>query len=428
MKILFLAHRTPFPPNKGEKIRAYHILTQLAQTHTVSLVYWVDSPADLDHVSTLRKTCQGVAIPIRLNSSKAILRGVKSLVAGKSFSEGYFYSREFQLAIDRLVKNENYNLVYAFSSVMAQFIMGKHHLPTVVDFVDVDSDKWGQLGRFKNFPLSTFCYLEQTRLRRYEEILSDWAQCNLFVSQAEADLFKSIGGRGAVAVLPNGVDLDLARLPQSKRRSPGFNEQSLAPESQAVRLLFVGTMNYYPNTDAVLYFAKQILPLIRRRYPHVTFEIVGRFPPRSVRKLDGVDGVRVLGEVSDVHSHLMRADVSVAPMRIARGVQNKVLEAMSAGVPVVATSEAVKGIQVAEGSEVLVGDNPEEFAAQVDRILSDSALYERISTQGRNRVMESYSWKGVGADLNEIIDRCGEVVCRQWQRQSNESRVNLELV
>ena len=423
MKILFLAHRTPFPPNKGEKIRAYHILTQLAKVHSVSLVYWVDNPADLTHAKTLRKNCQGEVIPIRLKSSKAILRGLKSLAAGKSFSEGYFYSPDFQVAVNRLVKNENYDLVYAFSSVMAQFIMGKHQVPTVVDFVDVDSDKWGQLARFKNFPLSTFCCLEQHRLRRYEEILSQWAKCNLFVSQAEANLFRSMGGRGDVAVLPNGVDLGLVRLPRTQRHSPGLDSGC-----QVVTLLFVGTMNYYPNTDAVLYFARQIWPLIRNRYPQANFEIVGRFPPLSVRKLDGTDGVRVLGEVSDVRLHLANADLSVAPMRIARGVQNKVLEAMSSGVPVVATSEAVKGIQVTKGAEVLIGDNPEEFAAQVDLVLSDSALYERISAQARNRVIKSYGWEGIGADLNEIIDRCGKFVCDEWRQQSNEPRVSVELV
>ena len=164
MKILFLAHRTPFPPNKGEKIRAYNILAQLAKRHSVSMVYWVDSPDDIDHVSALRKLCQGAVIPIYLNSSNAILRGVKSLLYGRSFSEGYFYSPKFQSLVDRLARDEKYDLVYAFSSVMARSIMGIHDIPTIVDFVDVDSDKWGQLARFKTFPFSIFYRLEQARL------------------------------------------------------------------------------------------------------------------------------------------------------------------------------------------------------------------------------------------------------------------------
>ncbi len=393
------------------------------------MVYWVDSPDDIDHVSALRKFCQGAVIPIYLNTSSAILRGVKSLLHGRSFSEGYFYSPKFQSLVDRLARYEKYDLVYAFSSVMARSIMGIHDIPTIVDFVDVDSDKWGQLARFKMFPFSLFYRLEQARLCCYEGTLSRWARWILFVSQVEADLFKRLGGSGPVAVLPNGVDSDLLCLAQRKPRSSVINGQNSPANCPVVRLLFVGTMNYYPNTDAVLYFVKEILPLIQKRYPQVNFEIVGRFPPRSVRKLDGVGGVRVLGEVADVRSYLVRADVSVAPMRIARGVQNKVLEAMSVGVPVVATSEAVKGIQVVKEVEVLIGDSPQEFAAQIDRVLSDGALYERISTKARSRVIESYSWEGVGARLNEIILDCGKCVSQTWEQQpSSESSVTLELV
>ena len=426
MKVLFLAHRTPFPPNKGEKIRAYNILAQLAKRHSVSMAYWVDSPDDIAHVSTLREICQGSVTPVYLNTWRAIVRGAKSLLCGRSFSEGYFYSPKFQLLVDELLRYEKHDLVYAFSSVMAQFTMGTHDIPTIVDFVDVDSDKWGQLAQFKTFPFSTFCCLEQTRLCRYELALSRWARRILFVSRAEANLFKRLGGNGSVAVLPNGVDSDLLRLPQRKPPPSFISCHNSAANCPVVRLLFVGTMNYYPNTDAVLYFVKEILPLVQKRYPQVNFEIVGRFPPRSVRRLNGVSGVRVLGEVVDVHACLMEADVSVAPMRIARGVQNKVLEAMSVGVPVVATSEAVKGIRVVDGVEVLIGDNPEEFAAQIDRVLSDGALYERISTKARSRVMESYSWENVGAELNKIVLERGRCVSQTWEQQASvQSNVTL---
>jgi polysaccharide biosynthesis protein PslH len=424
MKILFLAHRTPFPPNKGEKIRAYHILTQLAKRHSVSMAYWVDSPDDVEHVNVLRKVCRGAVVPICLNSSSAIFRALRSLFQGRSFSEGYFYSHRFQSSVDRLIRSEQVDLVYVFSSVMAQFVMGIHDIPTIVDFVDVDSDKWGQMARFKRFPLSSLYRLEQIRLNRYERTLSRWARWNLFVSQVEADLFRKLGGSGSVAVLPNGVDSELRRLPQREARISVVHGRN-APESRpVVKLLFVGTMNYYPNTDAVLYFVREVLPLIQKRYPRAVFDVVGRFPPHSIRKLDGVGGVRVLGEVADVRSYLVQADVSVAPMRIARGVQNKVLEAMSVGLPVVATSEAVKGIQLVKDEEVLIGDNPQEFASQVARILSDSTLYERVASKARSRVVESYSWKGIGAQLNEIIVDC-KSVSRGWHSGGFVNQVSL---
>ena len=425
MKILFLAHRTPFPPNKGEKIRAYHILAQLAKRHSVSVIYWMDSPEDIDHVNVLRKLCRGAVVPIRLYSPGAMLRAMKSLFRGRSFSQGYFCSPKFQSSVDQLVRDGEYNLVYAFSSVMAQSIMGIHDIPTIVDFVDVDSDKWGQLARFKSFPLSSLYRLEQARLSRYEVTVSRWARRSLFVSQAEADLFKELGGSGSIAVLPNGVDLDLRRLPQREGHSRVMHGPSSAENLPSAKLLFVGTMNYYPNTDAVLYFVREILPLIQKQYPQAKFEIVGRFPPNSVRKLDGVGGVRVLGEVADVRSYLVQADVSVAPIRIARGVQNKVLEAMSVGVPVVSTSEAVKGIQVTRGEEILIGDSPQEFAAQVARVLSDDALYERIACKARSRVAESYSWKSAGAQLNEIILNCVQRDPPVWDSGSPVTQMSL---
>ena len=425
MKILFLAHRTPFPPNKGEKIRAYNIVTQLAKRHLVSMAYWVDNPDDVEHVHVLRKICQGSVVSRYLNASIAMFRGASNLCRGGSFSQGYFYSPQFQATVDRLIKIEEVDLVYVFSSVMSQFVMSIHDIPTVVDFVDVDSDKWGQLARFKGFPMSSLYRLEQERLGHYEVTLSQWARWSLFVSQVEADLFKKLGGSGSVAVLPNGVDSDLRRLPLREAR---FSAKSSSREILAhspVKLLFVGTMNYYPNTDAVLYFVKDILPLIQKKYPQATFEIVGRFPPHSVRKLDGRERVRVLGEVADVRSHLVQADVSVAPMRIARGVQNKVLEAMAVGIPVVASSEAVKGIHLIKGDEVLIGDTPEDFAAQVVRVLSDNALYERVASKAHTRVVESYSWKAIGYRLNEIILDCGKNVHIGWRSPGSPNQALL---
>jgi glycosyltransferase involved in cell wall biosynthesis len=162
-------------------------------------------------------------------------------------------------------------------------------------------------------------------------------------------------------------------------------------------------MNYFPNADAVLYFARDILPLIRAQCPHVTFDVVGRFPPRAVRRLHGKDGVRVLGEVEDLRAHLVCAHVSIAPLRIARGIQNKVLEAMAMGVPVVATPAAVEGIQIADADEVLIGDSAATFAAHVVNLLQDRHLWNRVVKKARNRVAQSYSWKKTHARLDQFL-------------------------
>jgi sugar transferase (PEP-CTERM/EpsH1 system associated) len=404
MKILFLAQRTPYPPNRGEKIRFYHILAQLAKKHMVSLAYWVDDPKDFQHVNLLRTVCKGGRVlPVYLNSISARLRASGALARGRSFSEGYFYSRQFRREIDRLVALEQYDLVYVFSSVMAQYLPHVTNFPVIVDFVGVDSDKWGQLAKFKSFPLSGLFRLEQKRLLRFECKTARWASASVFISQAEADLFKGQGGQGALVVIPNGVDSDLRRLPVRDARFMAGPAAHDAGRS-APTLIFVGTMNYYPNEDAVVYFAHEILPIIQKQFPQVSFEIVGRAPSSGVRRLNGIAGIRIWGEVGDVRAHLAQADVSVAPMRIARGVQNKVLEAMAVGIPVVASSEAVKGMPLVKGDEVLIGDSPEEFAAEVVRVLTDGSLYSRVAAKGHNCVVENYSWKVVGAQLAALVE------------------------
>jgi len=417
MNILFLAHRTPYPPNKGEKIRSYHILSRLAQTHFVSLVYWLDDPDDVKHAATLHDICRGEVVPVRLNRSAASFRGLISGVSGKSFSEGYFYSHRFQRIVDEILSRQRYDIVYVFSSVMAQYVRKAREQNCIVDYVDVDSDKWGQLGRFQKFPWSKLFCLEQRRLGSYELAVSRWAKRILFVSRAEVDLFKAMGAEGQVSVLPNGIDVARASLGETTN---GRRGELHSENSKPVRILFVGTMNYYPNSDAVLYFVQEVFPLVRQHYPNAIFEIAGRFPPKSVCNLQKVQGVRVLGEVAEVGSLLGRADVSVAPIRIARGVQNKVLEAMAAGVPVVATSEAIRGIEVRDGDEVLVGDDSKTFATQILRVLSDSELREGITHRARCRLLESYSWKNIGFELERLIVESAGQASQELPMQTKE--------
>ena len=402
MKILFLAHRIPYPPNKGDKIRSYHILRHFAQTHDVSLIYWVDDPRDRLHDAVLAQMCRGGVRSVTLHPGAAFLRGLAALATGKSFSQGFFYSRAFQNHVDDLCQRIRYDFCYVFSSPMAQYLRARFEIPTLMDFVDVDSEKWGEFARFKKIPLSWLYRLEKRRLVDYEIEVSARSRWSAFVSEAEAALFRKIGGKGHIVAVPNGVDSDLLRLPveeSEQHAEPVFDARS----SKAANLVFAGTMNYFPNADAVLYFVRDILPLIRKDCPQVTFDVVGRFPPRAIRRLHGKEGVRVLGEVNDLRAHIVRAQVSVAPLRIARGIQNKVLEAMAMGVPVVATRAAVEGIQIGDADEILIGDSAATFAAHVVALLHDRHLRNRVEKKARNRVAQSYSWKKTHACLDQLI-------------------------
>ena len=396
MKILFLAHRTPYPPDKGDKIRSFHLLSHLAKKHHVTLVYWLDDPRDVAHCAFLQSICLGKVFAVRLNRPWALFRAAWSLLRGRSITEGYYVARSFRRALKNALHEGPFDAVFMFSSATAFYGKTLNAGIRIVDFVDVDSDKWGQLADASRFPISWLYGLEQRRLSRFERETSRWAQCSLFVSSADAELFKKEDSGGNVEVLPNGAASDLLGFPIEL--SDGDVEKC-----HGKKMIFVGTMNYFPNADAVRYFSEKIFPLVRAECPHALFEIVGRDPPKSVMRLDRIDGVKVVGEVSDVRSYLLGADVSVAPMRVARGVQNKVLEAMAMGVPVVATREAIRGIEVVDGQEVLIGKNPEEFARQIVRLLGDSVLRKEIASRARHKMTQAYSWDASGAKLEKLL-------------------------
>jgi sugar transferase (PEP-CTERM/EpsH1 system associated) len=401
MKILFLAHRTPYPPDKGDKIRSFHLLSHLAQKHDVALVYFVDDPRDQAHAANLNSLCKGKAIAVRLHRWWGKCRALWSLLIGRSFTEGFYDSRAFRLAVDNLVGTGPFDAVFAFSSGVAPYAARISAHSKIVDFVDVDSDKWGQMAKSSRFALSWLYRLEQKRLSRLETAVSAWAGYSLFVSQTEVDLFRAQGGRGTIEVLPNGTELELRRLPRDPiaTLSNGLNENS----ARSVKIIFVGTMDYYPNVDAVQYFAQEIFPRIREKFPLAVFQIVGRSPAPAVRRLGTIDGVQVVGEVSDVRAYLVGADVSVAPMRIARGVPNKVLEAMGMGIPVVATTAAIRGIDVVGGEEILIGNSSEEFAAQVVTLLSDHQVRRAVTKRAWKKMQRAYNWEAIGARLEILL-------------------------
>lgn len=402
MRILFLAHRTPYPPNKGDKIRAFNLLSHLAKSHDVTLLYWVDDPEDLNHTPFLRSMCRGRVIPVRLNRTLAMGRALRSLLQGGSFTEGFYSAKSFQRELDNVLYGAPFDAVFAYSSAVASYAKNIDARTKIVDFVDVDSVKWRQLAEVAGFPLSLLYSLEHSRLAKFEISVSRWATRSLFVSHAEAELFKKTGGEGSIDFLSNGTDLELRRLPleQIPYHLAGADRGS---QAEGEKLIFVGTMDYPPNIDAVRHFAQDIFPLVRQKFSRSVFEVVGRRPPKSVRCLDQIEGVRVVGEVDDVRAYLVRADVSVAPMRIARGVQNKVLEAMAVGVPVVATPPAIEGIEVRDGEEVLIGATAEEFANQIIRVLSDAELRKAVTKKAWNKMNQCYNWELVGAKLDRLL-------------------------
>jgi sugar transferase (PEP-CTERM/EpsH1 system associated) len=395
--LLYLAHRIPYPPNKGDKIRSWNILRDLAAHYRVHLGCFVDDPVDRVHQPMLEALCASCHFA-SLNPSLARLRGLVGLLSGAPITIGYYRDAGLARWIRRLLQSREIRRIFVFSSSMAQYVLGEAAARTtrIIDFVDVDSDKWGQYARAKPWPASWIYGRESRTLLAFERRAAAAADSSLFVSEAEADLFRRLAPESAdrVAALNNGVDLDFF---DSAARYPNPFAES------AETLVFTGAMDYWANVDAVTWFAREILPQVRARRPRAEFCIVGARPAAQVQALAARPGITVTGRVDDVRPYIAHAALVVAPLRLARGVQNKVLEAMAMARPVLATPEALEGIDAEPGSEVLCASGT-AFAEATVAALAAPELAD-IGRRARHRTEAAYGWTAHLAGLKTILER-----------------------
>lgn len=393
MNILYVSHRLPYPPNKGEKIRAFHQIEHLAKRHAIHLACLVNDSQDLQHVKSLEQYCASVDVVYRdktLNEFAALA----ALASGKPLTVAYFFSRKLDRKIKRRLQSNNVDRIIVYSSAMAEYVRHVPGIPKVMDFVDVDSEKWRYLAQYSHDPLAWIFRTEASRLARYEAEIAQSFDHSIFVSEMECRLFRErVNGR-PISVISNGVDLDYY-VPRS----------NCASSPKRSTIVFTGSMDYLPNVDAVYYFCKAIFPIIRQNLPAVEFYIVGRNPTRRVRMLNRDPGVTVTGSVPDVRPYLAKAGVAVAPLRIARGIQNKVLEAMAMGVPVVGTAEAFGGIQAGVADGVRVANDPIRFAGEVLCLLEDRELHSRCSLGARQYVRRCHRWTDQGTTLESLLNK-----------------------
>lgn len=396
--ILFLAHRIPYPPDKGDKIRSWHLLKFLAERATVHLGAFVDDPADMAHADKLRAICGEVLLQ-PLARTDRWRRGLRGLARGEALSLALYHDPAMAAWVERILRERRIGGVFAFSSQMAPYALpnlaGRR---SVMDFVDVDSEKWRQYAAEAGPGVRRMIYnREADRLRAFEKQAARRFDVSLFVSEAEAALFRNLVGPDARAVLAlsNGVDF-------------GYFDPRAAfeplPASVAPTIMFSGAMDYRPNVDAVIWFARTIWPRVRAARPQAVLQIVGARPSAEVTKLDGRDGIAVTGRVADMRPHLAAADVVVAPLRIARGIQNKILEAMAMARPVVATAAAFEGIDAVPGEHLVVEDEPVAYADRLLELLDKPLRARAIGAAARRRVTERYAWSANLAVLDRLLD------------------------
>ncbi len=388
--LLYLVHRIPFPPNKGDKIRSFNLLKHLSGRFRIHLGSFVDDPHDWRYRNEVDEYCESLFLR-PLHPWHARLKSLTGLLTGQPLTIPYYRDPAMARWV-RGVLDQGVDRVLVFSAAMAQYLPpdpeGRRH--TVIDFVDVDSDKWRQYASGHRFPMNRVYRREARTLLSYERRLAASADASVFVTDDEAALFRRLAPESAdrVHAIDNGVDTGYF--------SPERDYPNPYPAG-GINLVFTGAMDYWANVDAVNWFTESVFPRILETVPEARFVIVGARPVPAVRQLADRPGVTVTGSVHDIRPYLAHADVAVAPLRIARGVQNKVLEALAMARPVVATPQALEGLRHDATMQWLVSDEPAGFARLCQHVLCNPDRAE-WGGQGHEFVCRHYSW-------SEHVDR-----------------------
>jgi sugar transferase (PEP-CTERM/EpsH1 system associated) len=376
VRILFLSQRVPDPPNKGDKIRSHHMMRRLAARHEVHLAFLLDQEREVDDARRASAWAASACWRVR-RRAESVARGAASAARGRPISLGWFRHAGLARDVRALLRAHDFDAVVAYCSSMAPYA-GEFRGARVVDLVDVDSEKWRQYASHSAFPHRSVYALEHRLLRAWEADLVRRFDRSLVVSRAERDLLATFADVSRVAIVGNGVDVESFRPRGPRTREP--------------RLVFVGALDYFANADGLIRFVREIWPRVRRVVPGARLEIVGRRPDRSVAALGHEAGVNVVADPTDVRPHLWKSAIAVVPLWIARGTQNKVLEAMAAGVPVVATPASVQGIEATAGRDFREADGADEWVAAIADLIRRPDVADEMAARAAHMVGERYSW------------------------------------
>ncbi len=390
MKILYVCHRFPFPPKRGGKIRPFNMIRHLARTHEVTVCSLVRSDAEAREGEGLAAHCRRYEM-VRVHDPLQAARMVARLPTPVPSSFGFFHSNELARRIRTAVTRERFDLIFVHCSSVARYVEAIPDVPKILDFGDMDSQKWREYAQSKPFPLSWGYGLEAWKLEREEARLARRFDLCTATTRAEWETLEAMGTGTSTDWFPNGVDSDF-----------------FAPTDKpydADRIVFVGRMDYYPNQECMAEFCAKVMPLLRAR-PATTLAIVGADPSPAMRELGKLPGVTVTGSVPDVRPYLHEAALMVAPLNIARGTQNKILEGMAAGVPVLASRVAAGGVDASAPEHLLTASTPDEYVEAILRVLGDPAERMRLARAGRARMLSHHAWPQSMRRLDGIVERC----------------------
>lgn len=388
--LLLLVHRIPYPPNKGDKVRSFHLLRSLNKHFKVHLGCFIDDSRDWDYEHTLDSYCASRLVR-PLNPRNRKLASLRGLFSGQALTVPYYADSEMRTWVRNTIADRAIKKVVVFSSSMAQFVLHSTDLRLILDLVDVDSDKWRQYAKSQSGVMKWIYQREALKLEKYEKMLSQRADKSYFVSRDEAALFTRLEGvpPEKIDYYNNGVDYQFF--------DPSVRLNNPYGEAESPIIVFTGAMDYWANVDAVIWYVDHVFEQVRQKVPGVKFYIVGSNPTPAIKKLGSHADIHVTGRVDDVRPYIKYASVAIAPMRIARGVQNKVLEAMSFNIPIVATQNALEGIEDCEAFNVKATDDAESFAQRCIEIINVGDN----DVQYRQCILEHYDWN---RNLRKVIE------------------------
>jgi sugar transferase (PEP-CTERM/EpsH1 system associated) len=392
MNILYVCHRFPYPPKRGGKIRPFNMIRHLsAQGHKVTVCSLVRSDAEAEEGAGIAPFCESFEMGHVSNPVQA-LRMVAGLPLTTPSSMGFFRSNQLARRVRELLAQRRWDLIFVHCSSVAQYVEHVSDVPKILDFGDMDSQKWLEYANYKPFPLSLGYTLEGHKMLAAEKRLARRFDLCTATTRAEWETLEGYGTGAATDWFPNGVDA-------------GYFKPSEEPYD-ADTISFIGRMDYYPNQEGMSRFCSQTWPLLKAKRPALKLLIVGADPSPEMRKLGELPGVTVTGSVPDVRPYILGSALMVAPLNIARGTQNKILEAMAMGVPVVTSSIAAGGVDAQAPEHFLVADSPADTCAAILRVLEQPGERQRLSTAGRERMLSHHAWPHSMQRLDRIIERC----------------------
>jgi sugar transferase (PEP-CTERM/EpsH1 system associated) len=384
--LLFLMQRLPFPLIKGEKVRNWQILNYLTKWYDVHFGCLIDDPADFQHIDTVRALCKDM-FTAPLDKRRAKLTCATGLLTGEPLSVTFFRDRGLRKWVEDVVTRVKPEMIFVNSSNMAPYILdlprtGKR----VVELGDIDSEKFRSYSETAGTPMRQVYRREWRLVRQLERRVALECDYSVLVTEPEAAMFRRAVPEAAHKIVGISCGVD------HRYFDPARDYEAPFDPAAGPSFVFTGTMDYLPNIDAVIWFANQVLPRIREASPGARFFIVGSNPADAVKRLASMDGITVTGRVPDVRPYIHHATASVGPMRIARGIQNKVLEAMAMGKPVIVTSGALEGIDATPGRDLILADDAESFAAAAIRLIGAAPERLALGQAARRLILERYDW------------------------------------